>query len=203
MSRLGQHRQALSIYVFKLQDPEKAEEYDIKVPNVVQVSHGYRYCNQVYLKELAPPASPTQTRRSSITEESKSSIYHTILSLYLSPPAPYKPQWEPALNILANHGARMPASSTLELIPEVLPIKDLESYFRGRIRSANTVRNESRIVAGLRSVLALNEEAGVRFGDGMPGGNGGRNRHVLITENRICGVCYKRFGGSFIKVLPE
>lgn len=26
-SKMGQHRQALEIYVFKLQDPEKAEEY--------------------------------------------------------------------------------------------------------------------------------------------------------------------------------
>ncbi len=97
----------------------------------------------------------------------------------------------------------MPASSTLDLIPEVLPIKDLESYFRGHIRSANTKVNESRIVAGLRNVLAFNEEARLRLGDGLPGGNGGRNRHVLVTEDRVCGVCYKRFGGSVIKVLPE
>lgn len=97
----------------------------------------------------------------------------------------------------------MPASSTLELIPEVLPIQDLESYFRGRIRSANTVMNESRIVAGMRNVLALNEEASLRLGDDAPGGNKGRNRHVLITEDRVCGVCYKRFGGSVVKVLPE
>lgn len=97
----------------------------------------------------------------------------------------------------------MPASSTLELIPEVLPIRDLESYFRGRIRSANTVMNESRIVAGMRNVLAVNEEASLRLGDDLPGGNKGRNRHVLITEDRVCGVCYKRFGGSVVKVLPE
>ena len=164
-----------------------------------------RYCNQVYLKELSPPSSPTQTRRFSAVdrEDATSSIYHTLLSLYLSPPPPNKPQWEPALDILAKHGARMPASSTLELIPEVLPIKDLESYFRGRIRSANTKVNESRIVAGMRSCLAFNEEARLRLGDGLPGGNDGRNRHVLITQDRVCGVCYKRFGGSAIKVLPE
>ncbi|KAG6991353.1 hypothetical protein G7Y79_00053g088360 [Physcia stellaris] len=187
LSNMGQHRQALDIYVFKLKDPEKAEEY----------------CNQVYLKELAPPATPTQTRRTSTTEESKTSIYHTLLSLYLSPPAPQRPQWQPALRLLANHGARMPASSTLELIPEVLPIQDLESYFRGRIRSANTVMNESRIVAGMRSVLAVNQEASLRLGDDLPGGNKGRNRHVLITEDRVCAVCYKRFGGSVVKVLPN
>lgn len=97
----------------------------------------------------------------------------------------------------------MPASSTLNLIPEVLPIKELESYFRGRIRSANTIVNEARIVAGLRSTVALREESRLRLGDGVPGGNRGRNRRVAITEDRVCGVCYKRFGGSAIKVLPE
>ena len=97
----------------------------------------------------------------------------------------------------------MPASSTLDLIPEVLPIKDLESYFRGRIRSANTMINQSRVVSALRNSLAFNEEAKLRLGDGIPGGHGGRNRHVVITEDRVCGVCYKRFGGSAIKVLPK
>lgn len=97
----------------------------------------------------------------------------------------------------------MPASSTLDLIPEILPIKDLEPYFRGRIRSANTIVNESRMVAGMRSSLAINEEAKLRLGDGVPGSNAGRNRRVVITEDRVCGVCHKRFGGSAIKVLPK
>jgi hypothetical protein len=97
----------------------------------------------------------------------------------------------------------MPASSTLDLIPEILPIKKLESYFRGRIRSANTTVNEGRVVAGLRNSLAFSEEAKLRLGDSNPAGNGGRNRRVVITEDRVCGVCYKRFGGSAIKVLPK
>ena len=148
---------------------------------------------------------PTQSGRSPTAdpEDAPPSIYHTLLSLYVSPPPPHKPQWGPALNILAKHGARMPASSTLNLIPESLPIKELESYFQGRIRSANTVVNEGRIVAGMRSTLAFAEEAKVRLGDGLAGGNGGKNRRVIITEERVCGVCYKRFGGSAIKVLPE
>ena len=98
----------------------------------------------------------------------------------------------------------MPASPTLDLIPEILPIKDLESYFRGRIRSANSKINESRIVSALRSSLAVDEEAKLRLGDDqVTGGNRGRNRHVLITEERVCGVCHKRFGGSAIKVMPD
>ncbi len=189
LSNMGQHKQALDIYVFQLKDPDKAEEY----------------CNQIYLTDSPPSTTPVQSSRSPTAdpEDAPPSIYHTLLSLYLSPPPPHKPQWGPALNVLAKHGARMPASSTLNLIPEVLPIRDLESYFRGRIRSANTVVNEGKIVAGMRSTLAFSEDAKVRLGDGMPGGNRGRNRRVVITEERVCGVCYKRFGGSAIKVMLE
>ncbi|KAI4180780.1 MAG: hypothetical protein LQ348_005149 [Seirophora lacunosa] len=189
LSKMGQHRQALDIYVFKMRNPGKAEDY----------------CNQVQLAEISTATAPRQGQRSLATdlEHKTTSIYHTLLSLYLSPPPPHKPQWGPALSILAKHGARMPASSTLDLIPEVLPIKDLESYFRGRIRSANTIVNESRLISSLRSSVAFSEEAKLRLGDGIPSGNGGRNRHVLITEDRVCGVCYKRFGGSAIKVLPK
>ncbi|KAL8965403.1 MAG: hypothetical protein Q9183_003871, partial [Haloplaca sp. 2 TL-2023] len=188
LNKMGQHRQALDIYVFKLKDPDKAEDY----------------CNQVQLAEASSATIPKPGQRSPATDltDKTTSIYHTLLALYLSPPPPHRPQWAPALNILAKHGARMPASSTLDLIPEVLPIKDLESYFRGRIRSANTMVNQSRVVSALRNSLAFNEEAKLRLDDGVPGGHGGRNRHVVITEDRVCGVCYKRFGGSAIKVLP-
>ena len=157
------------------------------------------------MTETATAPAPTPHGRATDIDpnDAPPSIYHTLLSLYLSPPPPHKPQWGPALNILAKHGARMPASSTLNLIPEVLPIKELESYFRGRIRTANTLVNEGRIVAGMRSTLAFSEEAKLRLGDGVRGGNNGRNRRVIITEDRVCGVCFKRFGGSAIKVMPK
>ena len=189
LSNMGQHKQALDIYVFQLKDADKAEEY----------------CNQIYLTETASAPALTPHGRANDIDPNNAppSIYHTLLALYLSPSPPHKPQWGPALNILAKHGARMPASSTLNLIPEILPIKELESYFRGRIRTANTLVNEGKIVAGLRSTLAFNEEAKLRLGDGVRGGNGGRNRRVVITEDRVCGVCHKRFGGSVIKVMPE
>ncbi len=189
LSNMGQHKQALDIYVFQLKDAEKTEEY----------------CNQIYLSETATAPAPTPHGRATDIDPSDAppSIYHTLLSLYLSPPPPHKPQWGPALNILAKHGARMPASSTLNLIPEILPIKELESYFRGRIRTANTLVNEGRIVAGMRSTLAFSEDAKLRLGEGVRGGNDGRNRRVVITEDRVCGVCHKRFGGSVIKVMPE
>ena len=207
LGNIGEHRQALDIYVFKLKDPAKAEEYDLNIyiDSTIWRLNIYRYCNQIYLQESNSSSSTVRSRRaSSIDAENRPpSIYQALLALYLSPPSPHQPQWEPALNILAKHGSRLPASSTMDLIPEVLPIKVLESYFRARIRSVNTTVSESRVIAGLRKSIDMNEEAKLRLGDGPAGVQGGRNRRVLITEERVCGVCHKRFGGSVIKVLPK
>lgn len=37
----------------------------------------------------------------------------------------------------------------------------------------------------------------------MPGGKGGRNRRVVVSDERVCGVCHKRIGRSVIAVLPD
>lgn len=91
----------------------------------------------------------------------------------------------------------------MSLIPDTLPVKDLESYFRGRIRSANSIVNEGRIVAGLRATEYVATETLLKLGDGVPGGQGGRNRSVVVTDERLCGVCHKRLGGSVVSVMPD
>lgn len=121
----------------------------------------------------------------------------------MAPPAPHKPNLEPALDLLSRHGSRLPATSTISLIPDDLPTKQLESYFRGRIRAANSVVNESRIVEGLRKTQLVNTQALLLLGDGVPGGQGGRNRRVVISEERVCRVCHKRIGNTVVAVLPD
>ena len=196
LSKMGQHKQALEIYVFKLKAPAKAEEY----------------CNRVHLTEETAPIAGTSMksargRRKSTVDpvDEKPSIYNTLLNLYLNPPKgeTTKPMWAPAIEILARHGPRLPASETLELIPEGLLVRELEFYFRGRLREANSVMSEARIVAGLRKVEAVRMQAGLFLGEGVPGANGGRGRRVMIDDEKVCGVCYKRLGGSVISVFPE
>ena len=151
--------------------------------------------------------------------DSVPSIYHTLLSLYLAPPAPYNQDGEggggpllgPALSLLSRHGSRLPAGSTLSLIPDTLPVRDLAPYFRGRIRAANSVVNAARVEVGLRYPQLVRSQAELLLGDDLPvdvaaeggGGGGGRNRRVLIGEERMCGVCHKRLGNSVIAVLPD
>ncbi|KAJ5293459.1 Ribonucleoprotein LSM domain eukaryotic/archaea-type [Penicillium atrosanguineum] len=174
-SKMGQHRQVLEIYVFKLHDHEKAEEY----------------CNQVHL-----------TERQSEEDDDKKTIYLTLLSLYLDPPHGYQPQHGPALAVLAKHGSRLPANAALGLIPAALPVQELEFYFKGRMRAANSIFNEARIMASLRKSREMQIQAQLVLGEGVRGG-GTRARHVTVTEERICGVCHKRLGGSVINVFPD
>ncbi|KAI5920910.1 SPX domain-containing protein [Camillea tinctor] len=169
LSNMGQHKQALEIYVFKMQDYVKAEDNN-------------------------DPDDP---------DGNPPSIYHTLLSLYLTPPSPQKPNLEPALSLLSRHGSRLPAASTLSLIPDSLPVGDLEMYFRGRVRAANSVVAETRVVEQLRKTQLVNTQALLLLGDGVPGGQGGRNRRVVVAEERVCGVCHKRLGNSVVAVLPD
>jgi tetratricopeptide (TPR) repeat protein len=193
LSKMGNHKQALQIYVFQLHSPQKAEEY----------------CNEQFLAAStaatkksggAVGAGPTNASTSTDilddegAEGGETSIYHTLLSLYLAPPPPHKPSFEPALDLLSRHGARLPASSTLSLLPASLPIKELESYFLNRMRSATSTLNEERIVSRLRAVEKSRVEERLV---------GKRERGFRIDEERVCGVCFKRFGGSAVRAWPD
>ncbi|EZF31468.1 hypothetical protein H101_04917 [Trichophyton interdigitale H6] len=189
LSKMGQHRQALEIYVFKLDNPAKAEEY----------------CNRVHLSDSTSTkqrAVPYGSSPAVEDEEARPSIYHTLLSLYLSPPHGYEPRYGPAIEILARHGSRLPASSTLSLIPGSLPIHDLEFYFRSRIRAANSILNQGRIISSLHKIQSAETEAALRLGDNV-GSNKGRNRCITVSEDRVCSHCHKRLGGSVISVFPK
>lgn len=202
-SKMGQHRQALEIYVFKLEDYAKAEEYVCTPYGVYAHANPLRYCNHLHKTEETTSTEATPPRGAALPDsEVKPSIHLTLLSLYLSPPHGYQPQYGPALDVLAKHGSRLPPGSALELIPETLPVKDLEFYFRGRMRAANSMLSESRIVASLQKSQNIKTQAQLLVGEGTDG-KSARSRHVTITEERVCGVCHKRIGGSVINVFPE
>ncbi|KAF9698218.1 hypothetical protein EKO04_003649 [Ascochyta lentis] len=190
LSKMGQHKQALQIYVFQLKDYVKAEEY----------------CNNIFLAATAPITSPHPQAQNTEKDTQEPSIYHTLLSLYLTPPPPHSANWPPALELLSKHGARLPAATTLDLVPPSLPVADLESYFKGRIRAANSLLNSERIVARLRGVEKMGVESSLLLGSDFeknPHKPGGLNRRVVVDEDRHCAVCHKRFGGSAIRVWPD
>jgi hypothetical protein len=164
LSKMGRHKAALEIYVFKLFDHDKAEHYCMKVH-----------------------------RENGDGSSEADNIYHTLLSLYLQPPAPYPKQLDPALIILSRHGARLEASDALKLIPENVRVSDLEVYFESRIRAANARVTENRIIAALRKSHLVDVQERLL---------GARNSHATVAEESVCPVCHKRLGLSVIWRLP-
>ncbi|KAI1631975.1 AvaB protein [Biscogniauxia mediterranea] len=201
LSNMGQHKQALEIYVFKMQDYVKAEEYCNQIHSHPPSRRESQQQQAGYLSSAGGDQGSNDADDDPDT--TPPSIYHTLLSLYLTPPSPQKPNLEPALSLLSRHGSRLPAASTLSLIPDSLPVGDLEMYFRGRVRAANSVVAETRVVEQLRKTQLVNTQALLLLGDGVPGGQGGRNRRVVVGEERVCGVCHKRLGNSVVAVLPD
>lgn len=82
-------------------------------------------------------------------------------------------------------------------------MKELEYYFTRRMRTSTAIVRQNKIVAGLRKVQNFAAQENLLLGDGLIGGNAGRNRNVTISEGRVCRVCHKRLGGSVISVFPE
>ncbi|PNS16933.1 hypothetical protein CAC42_4897 [Sphaceloma murrayae] len=193
---MGNHKQALSIYVFQLKDYAKAEAY----------------CNEIYLETSTPRSRALSgARKPSFTPPPPSSfstspepdnVYTILLALYLKPPQGEQRNWAPALALLSHHGPRLPASSTLDLVPDDLAVKELQAYFRGRMRQEITALNEMRIVRGLEEVRRVRTEGELQFGT-EEGRKGGRSRRVVVGEDGHCKVCLKRFGNSAIRVWPD
>ena len=183
LSNMGKHKEALEIYVFKLKNPLKAEEY----------------CVRVHASESSSSTATTPSRQtSSMREKSQQqlNVFHILLEMYLTPQSPYPPtpHLDNALTILTRHGSRLDASQALTLIPENLQIQRLEGYFESRIRGANSEGSEGMIRAQLgRGVGWGLEEKLV----------GSRGRHVVVTEARVCPVCHKRLGRSVVSVLAS
>ena len=180
LSKMGHHRAALEIYVFKLHDHGKAEAYCMRVHS-------------------AKPSSPTAAAAAAgggatpLPDAREPTAYHILLGLYLKPPPPHRQQLAPALTILSRHGARLDASAALKLIPENVGVKDLQSYFESRIRAANAVVTENRFVAALRKSYIVDVQEQLLDA---------RNSHVTVGEESVCPVCHKRLGLSVIWRLP-
>lgn len=217
LSAMGNHKQALSIYVFQIQDPDKAEDYCNKIYLEDHPTQSACLLDDVTLHDRPiPSSSPTSpsptTKHPSSTDTSSSNlpnIFAILLGLYLRPPPNETKRWPDALSLLSKHGARLPASSTLDLMPDDLPISSLHSYFLGRLRSTTTLLRADAITRQLESVRRIRAERTLLLGDQLDSTAAvekpqGRNRRVRIDEESHCSVCGKRITpATAIKVYPD
>lgn len=91
-----------------------------------------KYCSKVY-----------------ITDPDPNGIFLLLLRLYLRP-APSDPVLlQPALGLIASQGTRLDAEQVLELLPPLVTMEDVRSFFVKTLRDGRKKRNEAQIVKGL------------------------------------------------------
>ncbi|KAI8067557.1 CNH domain-containing protein [Gongronella butleri] len=122
LSRIGQHDQALDIYVYKLQNYAMAEEYCSKI-----YKDDPAMGSEMYLTLLRVYLQPSHTSRQDARQ----------------------PLLEPALRLLAHHGSHINAAHVLAILPADTPLQGLFPFFEKYIRESHRARNKNRVVKNL------------------------------------------------------
>nr|POE65921.1 vam6/vps39-like protein [Quercus suber] len=187
LSAMGQHKQALAIYVFKLHEFTKAEEYCNRV-YLSQVQEATGAGDVRTLNQQGKTVRPVFEHTDSLEDGATQNVFAMLLGLYLRPHPPEEKRWPQALDLLSRHGARLPASSTLELMPNDLAVQELQNYFKGRMRNATSMLRQERVVRSLEKVRNAAAERRLLLGANDEVTLGGRNRRIRITEEDHCKV---------------
>lgn len=196
LGRMGQHEGALSIYVRKLQDPTRAEEY----------------CRDVWRFRAA--SKPTFTsgqdqpqqalgRRSNhqqsllVDHEQKQladqEVFLTLLRIYLEPPSTALPQLDAALGLIERHAARIDLRSALDLLPPSVSLSQIAGFVNVNLRDLTRKQHEAKVIREIRTNRNWQvEETLCKL----------QARRVKVGESRTCPKCHKRLGNSVVAVNP-
>lgn len=152
---MGKHEEALRIYVYRLQDFSSAEKY---------VSHTFlmltsSFCAKIYQSNPDP-----------------SGIFLLLLRLYLRPTPPDPVHLVPALELIGKHGVRLDATAVLDLLPPLVTMEEVRTFFTRTLRDGHAKRNDWRIV---RSLASARKEEVERTLMGL------QKKRVRITDQRM------------------
>ncbi|KAK4909051.1 Vacuolar morphogenesis protein 6 [Elasticomyces elasticus] len=189
LGAMGYHKEALQVYVFQIWDYRKAEAY----------------CASTFTMQQAQEQASLLARRLELNNTDQSNAFTTLVGLYLNPPVSEHKHLPQALELLSKHGARLPASSTLHLMPDDLALKEIQGYLCGCIKDATCMWRQAVIVRSLEGVRRANTERVLLFGRDSQSSRKplGKNRRVRIGGDDQCNVCHIKFGLSAIRVYPD
>lgn len=171
LGRMGQHEGALHIYVHKLQDHAKAEEY---CKRVFASGSGRPMDNEVFLTLLRIYLRPKLRSGASTTSEADSQL-----------------MLEPALSLIGRHGARLDAIEAFDLLPPLVSLKDVRKFAQQTLQDSTSRRIDARMIREISKARSeqVEEKLAVL-----------QQRRVKVTETRTCPRCHKRLGNSVIAV---
>lgn len=169
LSKLGLHQEALTIYVYILNDTDKAEEYCETVYNKDLPSSRdvFFLLLQLYLRH--PVDIENHDSNDSINDE----------------PTAKKPNLEIALRLLQNYATKMDPISVLNELPETLPISSLSVFLTNIIKNLIHRKHEVQVHRN----LLLSQHLTVQ----RQKINLHRNK-VAIDEYSLCQCCNRRIG---------
>jgi hypothetical protein len=111
------------------------------------------------------------------TDPDPHGIFLILLRLYLRPSSSSEPLLlPPALSLIAKHGTRLDAGSVLELLPPLVTMEDVQSFFVKTLRDGFAKKNEGRVV---RSLTRARKEEVERVLMGL------QTKRVRVTDQRM------------------
>ncbi|KAH8929300.1 hypothetical protein BT69DRAFT_1236094 [Atractiella rhizophila] len=134
-----------------------------------------QYCKKVYL------SNPS----------SRNTIFITLLNLYLRPKSGLPLLLAPALDAISRQGMYMDSAQILEMLPPLVPLKDVHIFLQKAIRKARETKALTQVQRSIYRTRTdqLDEELVTL-----------EERRVTITDYRVCPVCSKRLGNSVIAI---
>lgn len=132
LGHLGQHEAALRIYVDRLHNDAKAEEYCKKIAATQPDAQVFLILLQIYLQ---PKKGNKQAKK-----EGESV------------------RLEPALGIISRHGSKLDAESALKLLPSAVPVASLQGFTTKTLRQMYAKHAEALVLSKVSRERALQVE---------------------------------------------
>jgi tetratricopeptide (TPR) repeat protein len=115
LSRIGQHAQALTIYVHKIKTGgEKLAE---------------EYCRDNY--------DPV--------DDARRDVYFALLKVYMKPEKPYEPRMDAAMRVLREQNGRLDTSKVLGLLPKEWTLAQLKPFLVESMRDINSQKRNGQV----------------------------------------------------------
>lgn len=193
LGRMGQHEGALSIYVRKLQDPTRAEEYCRDVWR-------FRAANSALSQQQQQQQSAGRSNHQQSLmvdqarkEQADQQVFLTLLRIYLDTSSSASIQLDSALGLIQRHAARIDLRAALELLPSSVPLSQIAGFVNVNLRDLTRKQHEAKVIRELRTNRNWQtEETLCKL----------QSRRVKVGESRTCPKCHKRLGNSVVAVNP-
>lgn len=151
LGAMGKRKEALWVYAFQIRDHKKARAY-------CYMTHSGGQAEESLSQPSSTATNEKHTNQLDEDTADEANAVVTLLGLYLNPPFGEDRNWPQALELLSRHGAHLPASRTLKLMPDGFALEELQEYLCRRLRNATSLSRQKLIVCKLESVRRAHAE---------------------------------------------